>query len=127
MHIPLFEIGDSWLPVYKSSHIWLSSLQYDAKHEQRQVWYSHRCVVEPVFVPKQGCDSWMREKMIDSSLCSCSYVPEIHCTEFAILNALRTLTVVLSPGSSSSITSISNAFHETFSPEVFRDSCHLPS
>ena len=126
MHIPLFEIGDSWLPVYKSSHIWLSSLQYDAKHEEWQVWYSHGCVVEPVFVPKQGCDSWMREKMIDSSLCSCSYVPEIHCTEFAILNALRTLTMHRDQAQASQASPM-HGFHETFSPEVFIDSCHLPS
>ena len=44
------------------------------------------------------------------------YVPEIHCTEFVILNAKHVGPLMHY---------ISYGFHETFSPEVYMNSCYL--
>ena len=112
------------MPARYTHTIHTSSLQYDAKHEQRQVWYSHGCVGEPVFVPRQGWDSWKEGDEDDGFVIVQLYVPEIHCTEFAILDAKH---VDCGPIARIKLKHhIPYGFHGTFAPEVLMDSYYLP-
>ena len=97
--------------------------QYDAKHETRQVWYSHGCVGEPVFVPRLGWESWKEGEEDDGYVIVQLYVPETHRTEFAILDARR-----VDQGPIAQIKlkhHIPYGFHGTFTPEVFLEGHHV--
>lgn len=100
------------------------SPQYDAKHEARQVWYSHGCVGEPVFVPRLGWRSWKEGDEDDGYVIVQLYVPETHRTEFAILDAKH-----VDQGPLARIKlkhHIPYGFHGTFTPEVFLEGHPLP-
>lgn len=99
-------------------------VKYDAQREQRQVWYSHGCVGEPVFVPRRGWDSWKEGDEDDGFVVVQLYVPELHRTEFVILDAKH---VDRGPVTRIKLKHhIPYGFHGTFAPEVFVDSHCLP-
>lgn len=97
----------------------LCSLQHDSRGGQRQVWYSHGCVGEPVFVPRLGWKSWCEGEEDDGFVLVQLYVPETHCTEFVVLDARK-----VDGGPLARIKlkhHIPYGFHGTFTPEVFVD------
>ena len=97
--------------------------QYDSKHENRQVWYSHGVVGEPVFVPRLGWQSSREGDEDDGFVLVQLYVPETHCTEYVILDAKR-----VNQGPLARIKlkhHIPYGFHGTFTPEVFIERDHV--
>lgn len=91
--------------------------------EHRQVWYSHGCVGEPVFVPRLGWKSCEVGAEDDGYVLVQLYVPETHCTEFVILDAKH-----VDQGPLARIKlkhHIPYGFHGTFTPEVFIDAHHV--
>lgn len=98
-------------------------MQYDCHGQNRQVWYSHGCVGEPVFVPRLGWRSWREGEEDDGFVLVQLYVPETHCTEFVVLDAQR-----LNQGPLARIKlrhHIPYGFHGTFTPEVFIETSHI--
>ena len=84
---------------------------------KRQVWYSHGCIGEPVFVPRHGWDASHKGEEDDGYLIVQLYVPGKHITEFVILDATD-----LTKGPLAKIKlkhHIPYGFHGTFTPEVF--------
>jgi all-trans-8'-apo-beta-carotenal 15,15'-oxygenase len=92
-------------------------VKFDVLGKDRQVWYSHGCLGEPVFVPRLGWKGATRGKEDDGYVIVQLYVPERHITEFVVLDA-RSLTkgplarIVLRHH-------IPFGFHGTFTPKVF--------
>lgn len=92
-------------------------LQLNVENGQREVWYSHGCLGEPVFVPRWGYDSWQEGDEDDGYVIVQVYIPEKHVTEFCVLNAKD-----IGKGPLARIQlkhHVPYGFHGTFTPEVF--------
>nr|CCE21336.1 putative beta-carotenoid oxygenase [Suberites domuncula] len=99
-------------------------VKHDLKGETRQVWYSHGCVGEPVFVPRLGWASIDLGDDDDGYVVVQLYIPEKHITEFAVLDAKH-----VDQGPLARIKlkhHIPYGFHGTFTPEVFVGDSHVP-
>lgn len=91
--------------------------------EHRQVWYSHGCVGEPVFVPRLGWKSCEEGAEDDGYVLVQLFVPETSYTEFVILDAKH-----VDQGPLARIKlkhHIPYGFHGTFTPTVFIDAHHI--
>ena len=92
-------------------------MQFDVQGKGRQVWYSHGCIGEPVFVPRLGWRGAAEGSEDDGFVVVQLYVPEKHITEFVVLDAKD-----LAQGPLARIVlkhHIPFGFHGTFTPEVF--------
>ena len=92
-------------------------IQFDKDGKDRQVWYSHGCVGEPVFVPRCGWESWKVGDEDDGYVITQLYVPESNLTEFVVLDAKH-----VDRGPLATIRlrhHLPYGFHGTFTPEVF--------
>ena len=100
-------------------------MQHDKLQKERQVWYSHGCVGEPVFVPRLGWDSWREGDEDDGYVIVQLYNPEVHRTEFIVLDAKH---VDRGPVARIKLAHhLPYGFHGTFTPEVFiREESNLP-
>ena len=91
--------------------------QFDSRGEERQVWYSHGCIGEPVFIPRLGYRSSRAGDEDDGFVIVQLYVPEKHVTEFCLLDAKD-----LGSGPLARVKlkhHVPYGFHGTFTPEVF--------
>lgn len=92
-------------------------VKLNVENGQREVWYSHGCLGEPVFVPRRGYNSWREGDEDDGYVIVQVYIPEKHVTEFCILNAKD-----IGKGPLARIQlkhHVPYGFHGTFTPEVF--------
>lgn len=97
--------------------------QLNAENGERQVWYSHGCLGEPVFVPRRGYDSWREGDEDDGYVIVQVYIPEKHLTEFCVVDAKD-----VGKGPLARIKlkhHVPYGFHGTFTPEVFRNGPRL--
>lgn len=100
-------------------------LQLNAENGQRQVWYSHGCLGEPVFVPRLGYESWQEGDEDDGYVIIQVYIPERHVTEFCVLDAKD---VRKGPLARIKLKHhVPYGFHGTFTPEVFTNGPRLVS
>ncbi|XP_068731716.1 apocarotenoid-15,15'-oxygenase-like [Montipora capricornis] len=100
-------------------------VKLNAENGQRQVWYSHGCLGEPVFVPRLGYDSWREGDEDDGYVIVQVYIPEKHVTEFCVLNAKD-----VGKGPLARIQlkhHVPYGFHGTFTPEVFTNGPKITS
>lgn len=98
-------------------------VKLNAENGERQVWYSHGCLGEPVFVPRRGYDSWREGEEDDGYVIVQVYIPEKHLTEFCVLDAKD-----VGKGPLARIKlkhHVPYGFHGTFTPEVFRNGPRL--
>ena len=92
-------------------------MQFDAQGRSRQVWYSHGCIGEPVFVPRLGWEAATEGNEDDGYVITQLYVPDKHLTEFVVLDAKD-----LEKGPIARVClkhHIPYGFHGNFTPEVF--------
>lgn len=102
---------------FDCSHIPRTCMQFDAKGQSRQVWYSHGCIGEAVFVPRLGWKAATKGKEDDGYVITQLYVPDKHVTEFVVLNAKD-----LESGPIARVClkhHIPYGFHGNFTPQVF--------
>lgn len=100
-------------------------MQFDAQGQSRQVWYSHGCIGEAVFVPRQGRNADTKGEEDDGYVITQLYVPDKHVTEFVVLNAKD-----LEKGPIVRVClkhHIPYGFHGNFTPEVFLAGAFLTS
>lgn len=98
-------------------------VKLNAENGERQVWYSHGCLGEPVFVPRLGYDSWREGNEDDGYVIVQVYIPEKHLTEFCVLDAKD-----VGKGPLARIKlkhHVPYGFHGTFTPEVFTNEPRL--
>lgn len=92
-------------------------MQFDAQGQSRQVWYSHGCIGEAVFVPRLGRKAATKGQEDDGYVITQLYVPDKHVTEFVVLDAKD-----LEKGPIARVClkhHIPYGFHGNFTPEVF--------
>ena len=79
------------------------------------MWYSHGCIGEPVFVPRNGYSSANTGDEDDGYVIVQLYVPEKHVTEFCVLDA-KNLSLLARIKLKHHVP---YGFHGTFTPKVF--------
>ncbi|XP_065186403.1 apocarotenoid-15,15'-oxygenase-like [Sycon ciliatum] len=92
-------------------------VKFDIRQQLRQVWRSHGCIGEPVFVPRRGYEGCESGDEDDGYVLVQLYAPLQHRTEFIVLDAKH-----LDRGPLARVKLLHHipyGFHGTFAPHVF--------